>query len=715
MLAPNAPSGTWSPLGPQPILGLSTYGASAGRITALAAKGLTVYAGAADGGVWKSTDGGSTWAPLTDSQATLAIGAMAVDWTTTPETVYAGTGEGNHCQDCLPSQGLLKSTDGGATWVLLAQATFTAQRFGFEGLVVDHTNVILPARLLAATNRGLYLSTDAGATWSVALAGETSAIVQDPVTTTKFWAAQADSTCRSTSTTNPLYGSIAVSTNSGTNWTTTKIFSGLPEAIRIGLGVGATVTTDVAYAAVAACPTSGPPAYAVGQLAAIEKTTDPTGVTWTALTPGSPATLTDYFGTPAPVIYQGWFDNVVGVEPGNPTHAVFGGISMLVTTDGGATFTDVAKPYAAGPLHPDVHAVAFPGAANTFYTGNDGGVSLTSNLGGTGTSNDWTNKSATLSISQFYQGSTLDLNHVIGGTQDNGTAGIVPGGPAAPAWASLLDGDGGWTAQIPSSPTFYAEVSLLDIYRVNASTGAVTEVAPCSSPYTDPSCGDPVGFVAPFVRDPSSGNGVERLYAASNRLYRTTSGGLPSGGTGSTGAWAAISGDLTAGTVTTTAGPQADVINTMAIASGASTALLTGSWFGRVWLTKIGPTGTSWTNVTGNLPAFNESSYTGNSWVTGLAVNPANNAEAWAAIGTASGARVWHTTNAGTFPTVWTDITGAMPNVVVTSLTVDPLNPATVYAGTDTGPLWCRSAEATRRRQAGRRWAPASRMRASRP
>ena len=691
-LAPSAPTGTWNPLGPQPIVGLGTYGASAGRITALASKGAIVYAGAADGGVWKSTDSGSHWAALTDSQATLAIGAIAVDWSTTPETVYAGTGEGNHCQDCLPSQGVLKSTDGGTTWVLLNPSSiFTLQRFAFEGLVVDHPTGVLAARLLAATNRGLYRSTDAGATWSVVLAGETSAIVQDPVTTTKFWAAQADGNCVPAVTSNPLYGSISASLDSGATWATTKIFSLLPQAIRIGLGVGATGTTVSAYAAVAACPTSGPPAYNLGQLAAIEKTTDG-GTNWTALTPGSPPTLTDYFSQgPPPIVYQGWYDNVVGVDPTNPNHAVFGGITMLATSDGGTTFTDVALPYSLGPLHPDFHAVAFPGPANTFYAGNDGGVYLTSNLGGTGTASDWTNENATLSITQFYAGSSPDLTHVIGGSQDNGTAGIVPGGPAAPAWASLLTSDGGWTAQVPNSRTLYAESTVLDIFQVDTSTRVVTEVAPCSSPYTDPSCNDPVGFIAPFVRDPSAGTGVERLYGATNRLYRTTTGGRPSGGTGSGGAWAAVSPDLTAGVVSTSAGPRADFINTMALTStGASNTVITGSWFGKVWLSKFGPTGTSWTNITGALPVFSEPSNTGNSWITAVALNPANAAEAWVAIGVSSGSRVFHSTNAGAIPTTWTDITGTMAmGVVVDALTVDLLNPSIVYMGTDSGPLWC--------------------------
>ena len=142
--APAAPpvGVAWTSLGPRPITGLSTYGNSAGRVTALAAKpsGSIVYAGTADGGVWRSTDGGANWSTTTDGQVTLAIGAIAVDWTTSPETVYAGTGEANLCQDCMPSQGVLKSIDGGSTWTLLGQSTFAASTFYFSALAIDSTN-----------------------------------------------------------------------------------------------------------------------------------------------------------------------------------------------------------------------------------------------------------------------------------------------------------------------------------------------------------------------------------------------------------------------------------------------------------------------------------------------------------------------------------------------------------------------------------------------
>src|SRR5438132_955897 len=357
---------TWTSLGPQPIQGLSTFGPSSGRVTALATNGSTVYAGTADGGVWKSTDSGQNWAPLTDTQPTLAIGALAVDWSVTPQTIYAGTGESNRCQDCLPSQGVLKSTDGGATWTTVGQTTFTASAFYFASMAIDRTAT---NRVFAATNQGLYLSTDSGVTWAQALAGGTNEIVQDPTTATKFWAAQADFCSSET-------GNIQTSTNGGTTWSASTTFPQSPQAIRIGLGVG---QGGIAYAAIAACPTTGPPSYQLGQLVGVEKTTDG-GATWHPTAAAPP----DFFALPQNGGFQGWYDNVVAVDKSDATgsRAVFGGIRLLATSNGGGSFTDTSRPYESGPLHPDFHAVAFTGAASTFYAGNDGGVYLTGDLGG---------------------------------------------------------------------------------------------------------------------------------------------------------------------------------------------------------------------------------------------------------------------------------------------------------------------------------------------
>src|SRR5438132_13867099 len=129
---------------------------------------------------------------------------------------------------------------------------------------------------------------------------------------------------------------------------------------------------------------------------------------------------------------------------------------------------------------------------------------MPSDLGGRSASTDWSNPSSTLAVTQFYHGTSQDLTHLLGGNQDNATTGIIPQGPAPPAWKSLLNGDGGWTAMIPGSTTFYPELPGLHIYRVDYSNGAFTEVWPCMVT-SDPACPAPTGVLAPYVVVPPTG------------------------------------------------------------------------------------------------------------------------------------------------------------------------------------------------------------------
>src|SRR5580700_5238860 len=115
---PNVSSLEWQSIGPAPT-SQTPFGNTSGRVTALAvdptdSTGKTVYLGAADGGVWKTTDL-QNWKPLTDDQPTLTIGSLALDATTNPPTIYAGTGEENFARDSYYGDGILKSTDGGQT------------------------------------------------------------------------------------------------------------------------------------------------------------------------------------------------------------------------------------------------------------------------------------------------------------------------------------------------------------------------------------------------------------------------------------------------------------------------------------------------------------------------------------------------------------------------------------------------------------------------
>jgi len=114
----------WTSIGPQPTTSIiSAVGSVSGRVTAIAVdpkNSSIVYLGGAQGGVWMTTDGGNSWVPLTDGQASLAIGSLAVDPSTCGisgcQTIYAGTGEENFGVDSYYGAGVLKSIDGGNTW-----------------------------------------------------------------------------------------------------------------------------------------------------------------------------------------------------------------------------------------------------------------------------------------------------------------------------------------------------------------------------------------------------------------------------------------------------------------------------------------------------------------------------------------------------------------------------------------------------------------------
>jgi hypothetical protein len=169
--AAGAPAAAWQAIGPSVVPNGQTYGTNRvdviGRVSSIAIdpnNSKHVLVGAAGGGIWESPDAGATWKPRTDQMPSLAIGAIAFD-PTNPKRVYAGSGEGNFYASL--GAGVYKSTDGGTTWAVLASAPFVG--VGFYDLVVDPQT---PAVLYAATTNGFYKSTNSGASWSLKRAGK---------------------------------------------------------------------------------------------------------------------------------------------------------------------------------------------------------------------------------------------------------------------------------------------------------------------------------------------------------------------------------------------------------------------------------------------------------------------------------------------------------------------------------------------------------------
>jgi hypothetical protein len=156
----------WQFVGPTNITNGQTYGTNRvdviGRVACIAvdpANAAHVLLGAAGGGIWESSNTGGTWAPRSDFLPSLAIGAIAFD-PTSSSRVYAGSGEGNFYANL--GAGVYKSTNGGTTWSVIASAPFVG--VGFYDLIVDPNNAAI---LYAATTSGFYVSTNSGVNWAL--------------------------------------------------------------------------------------------------------------------------------------------------------------------------------------------------------------------------------------------------------------------------------------------------------------------------------------------------------------------------------------------------------------------------------------------------------------------------------------------------------------------------------------------------------------------
>jgi photosystem II stability/assembly factor-like uncharacterized protein len=157
----------WTPIGPADL-----SDGSSGRLAGVAADPTNaniLYVAAAGGGVWKTTNAGSSWTPLTDNQSTLFMGAIAVA-PTNPSTIYAGTGEATNSSLSFYGRGVLKSTNGGTTWTLLGNSVF--DRLVISKIAIDPTNANTVYAAVEDTgengvsgNTGIWKSTDGGNTW----------------------------------------------------------------------------------------------------------------------------------------------------------------------------------------------------------------------------------------------------------------------------------------------------------------------------------------------------------------------------------------------------------------------------------------------------------------------------------------------------------------------------------------------------------------------
>ncbi|MFY9588527.1 MAG: hypothetical protein WAT66_13835, partial [Actinomycetota bacterium] len=430
-----------------------------------------VLIGAASGGVWETKDAGGTWDPRADAQPSCAVGAIAFD-PSNPLIVYAGTGEGDFFRRL--GVGLLKSTDGGTSWILAATAPFSG--IGFYDLLVDPSNA---NNILAATSGGLYDSSDGGTTWVQRRAQVTwdfslGNLPGGPGGTQEIFAACADG--------------LFSSNDGGTTWTAVAL-AGAPATIQRMEVAHAASNPAVAYA------------FAAG--------TTGTAHLWRRLTANGSFNAETL---PAVDTSQSWYDWFLGVAPDNPDVVYLGEITAWRGDfAGGAwTWTDIASKSVGESIHPDQHAIAFsPTNPDHVFVGNDGGIYFSPDRGTT-----WDSLNKGLCITEFEyiaQHPQYDA-WLIGGTQDNGTERFE----GEEVWYHVQDGDGGDCGINGASPsTTYHSFYRMGLQRstTGGSWGSWSNIGPPA----------PAGYSSLFY-PPMEVNGNVVVQAGASAFISTDTG-----------------------------------------------------------------------------------------------------------------------------------------------------------------------------------------------
>ena len=326
----NSPNtSTWTAVGPAP---LNEGGSASGRMAAVAVdptNSNNIYVAAAGGGVWQSTDGGASYTPLTDTQSTLAMGALAI----APSNhlkIYAGTGEANNSIDSDFGTGILVSNDGGATWTLSTGPGGVFNRRAIGKISVDPTTDQVAYAAVndfaengfCCSGTGIYKTSDGGATWTnvTSAAGKDSAypwsdVVVDPEQPTIIYAAHGDISANNSA--NGVYRSL----DSGATW---SLLSNAPNGSgigRIALAVAPSASTSGAHVLYVAVDSEHSVAVLFEMLRS--NNADATTPTFTNLS------STPNFGGDGA---QGWYDWVIAVDPSNSANVYAAGAVNYATT-----------------------------------------------------------------------------------------------------------------------------------------------------------------------------------------------------------------------------------------------------------------------------------------------------------------------------------------------------------------------------------------------
>lgn len=469
-------SANWTVLGPNS----STGGyAGVGRINTVAfhpSNTNTYWIGAPAGGLWMTTNNGSSWSCLTDNNNVLGVSDIAIpsDYASS-QTIYIATGDRDAWDN--RSIGVLKSTDGGSTWNTTGIQYNLSDYEMVNRLLIDPND---DQTIIAATSNGVYKTTNGGASWNNQL---TSLSFKDMEYKPNDY--------------NTLYGSttngaIWRSTDGGNNWNQV-----LNQGNRIELAV--TPANSSYVYAVVANSSSG--------LDGIYRSTN-SGASFSEVFSGNTANLLSWASDGSGSGGQGWYDLAIAASPSDANTLLVGGINTWRSTNAGNNWSIVNHWWGDGvqAVHADKHMLTYRNNGDLFEC-NDGGVYISTNDG-----TSWTDKTNGMEISQIYKlgVSQSVANETIIGLQDNGTK-LLSGG----TWDDVKGGDG--------------MECLIDYTDVNVQYGTYVngQISRTLNHWVSSIAIEPAGagsgaWVTPYIISPTNNS---TLYAGYADVWKTTNKG----------------------------------------------------------------------------------------------------------------------------------------------------------------------------------------------
>ena len=631
-----------------------------GRITdieAVPGKPHLAYVATGGGGLWKTTNGGTTWTAIFERQGSFSIGDIALD-PQNPDTIWVGTGESNPRNSVSFGDGVYRSTDGGNSWQHMGLAG--TERIARIHVHPRNSNIVFVGALGHAfgphPDRGVFMTTDGGKTWQKTLYVDPSHGVSDmeidPQNPNILYAALWRFERKPwTFTSGSEQGGIFRSTDGGLTWN--KLTNGLPKLLgRLGVKV-APSKSNIVYV------------IAESKEGSLFRSTD-NGGTFTKVTDN------------ADIIWRGFYFTDLRVDPVNENRLYALSFTLQLSIDGGKNWRDTSN-----NIHPDMHALWIdPANPGNLWLGGDGGVASSLDQG-----SRWRYHN-NIPLGQYYQihaDRRQPFYHLTGGQQDNSTW-TGPSrtrdtqGIANADWRIISGGDGFYALSDPDNPDiFLSESQGGRIVRTDLRTGEQKAVGPAPRIGLQTDSRYRFNWNTPIVASP---HGKSTFYYAGNVVFQSSNFGK---------SWEPISGDLSTNDKSKYAPAGGPVFNEATTAENNGTVinlsespvkpgvLWAGTDDGNVQVTLNG--GSTWTNVAAKLgvPAA--------SVISHVEASPSAALSAYVSVDR----HMFDDFKPYVFKTIdggqtFVNISGNLPDkAYLQVIKEDPRNPKLLYAGTELG------------------------------